>query len=1029
MSNVRTAQLFSGQLPFEHIRSDFAVMIQVMRGARPSKPSASIEVGFTDDLWDIMQRGWAETPSDRPSLAEFWQVIAPGEITLREHQTVTLLRQALDLLPPGHRDCSNLLDSLADTLWTRFERLGDFVLLAEIIGLHRQALDLRPPGHLDRGISLNNLAAALQTQFDGLGEIDLLEEAVDLHRQALYLRPPGHPDRSSSLNNLASALNTRFEERGDLDVLKEAIELHRQALDLRPPAHPHRSDTLSNLANTLQTLCEQLGDFDSLSEAVQLHREALALRPPGHPDRSDSLNNLASALSTRFVQLGDLDLLTEAIVLHREALELRPPGHPHRSDTLSNLASAFNIRFEQLGDFDSLTEAVDMLRQALDLLQPGHPSRSGLLDHLANALHAQFEQMGDIHVLAEAIVLHRQALGLRLHGHPRRSDTLTNLARALSTRFEQLGDPESLSEAVEILRQALDLLPPGHHGRSGALNNLANALQTRFEQLRDFDLLAEACDLHRHALGLRPPGHPDRPRSLNNLATALHAVSMQTGDHAPLTEAVELLRHALELCPHSHPQRPTSLANLGIILAAYPSHRLLAHNLNERLHLAREGLRLCAGGYHLRMWFLISIAECLLEPGLPFFDFADGIRYVLEGLQDRALPTRKSLRFAVHALRTVEVAQQFMIRYAGDVIQPHDDSMVLQVYRLVLQLFPRAASLAHDHAGRLRELSGADPMSRNAATRAIIMNRGQEAIELLEEGRGLFWAQAHQLRNQDLDLVPDQDAQELRRLFKILEAGDMRNNSMSSMQREQLDEDRRRVVEAAEALIADIRSRPGMSRFLLPPMFSSLVQSMPETGFVIVLVASSLGHRALVLSRTQDQTVSLELFPPKGGFASVSVRGSLPRGGESAVLSAENTNVSRGIRISKGTRDSLGDTLAQLWMSIVKPVIDVLGLKVCSYIVLASHILTWMSRLPQALTVPASGGVSLASLPSFPYMLPAFLEVAITLRWWGPVTTSCRPILPPFQHSAGVALNGVRSLAAKLLVFWRHAEAHPIIRH
>jgi hypothetical protein len=50
-------------------------MVNVLNGARPSKPSATTEIGFTDDVWDLIQRGWAKEPSDRPMLSEFLEFI------------------------------------------------------------------------------------------------------------------------------------------------------------------------------------------------------------------------------------------------------------------------------------------------------------------------------------------------------------------------------------------------------------------------------------------------------------------------------------------------------------------------------------------------------------------------------------------------------------------------------------------------------------------------------------------------------------------------------------------------------------------------------------------------------------------------------------------------------------------------------------------------------------------------------------------------------------------------------------------
>jgi hypothetical protein len=56
---------------------------------------------------------------------------------------------------------------------------------------------------------------------------------------------------------------------------------------------------------------------------------------------------------------------------------------------------------------------------------------------------------------------------------------------------------------------------------------------------------------------------------------------------------------------------------------------------------------------------------------------------------------------------------------------------------------------------------------------------------------------------------------------------------MSAVHRERRAEECRRLSDAAETLIADVRSRPDMGRFLLPPAFNSLMQYLPETaGFV-----------------------------------------------------------------------------------------------------------------------------------------------------------------------------------------------------
>jgi tetratricopeptide (TPR) repeat protein len=649
--------------------------------------------------------------------------------------------------------------------------------------------------------------------------------------------------------------------------------------------------------------------FDSYDSQVSMDtpskaRQALRLHPSGDSDRAAFLTDQGDKSRARFHQHGDLDSLAEAIELFHEALRLRPAGHRDRSLSLERLGNMLHARFQHMGNLDSLAEAIELHRQALDLRPPGHPDRSMSLNNLANALQTRFEQLGDLDALAEAVELHRQALALRPQGHPNRSSSLGNLASALQTRFRQLGDMDALAEAVELHRQALDLRPPGHRDRSISLNNLAIALEARFQQLDDMDALAEAVELHRQALDLRPPGHPDRLLSLRNLAGAL-------------CEQSRAASSVSEEC-----------------VATFTIPRCVAA-LDEALSLYTEGLRFCPRGHPQRIELLFDTGLCIIRPRTHIHNFADGIRYILDALQDPASSAQKAVRYSTWALPLLETGYQFSIEQTNTV-QPsqhqyHD--LLLEAYILVIPLLPRAASFGLDYAERLRVLSRAQAISRNAATRAIAAGRDTEAVEMLEEGRGVFWFQALRLRTTELDRLPIQDAQELRRIFQILETGSVRDESMSKVQREQHIEQRRRLSNVAEALITDIRSRPGMSRFLLPPAFSSLVQSLPDSGFVILLVASDLGHRALVLDRANGNTASLELVPPEGGFFSDSVKVTLPRDADSK-CSTQYANVSRPFGVSGRTKrtptDPFNRTLAQLWTLIVKPVIEVLGLKVCS---------------------------------------------------------------------------------------------------
>jgi hypothetical protein len=64
-------QLFTLETPFPRIAHDTAVLLKVRDGGRPYKPSGLERVGFSEDLWDAMQRGWSADTRARPPLSAF----------------------------------------------------------------------------------------------------------------------------------------------------------------------------------------------------------------------------------------------------------------------------------------------------------------------------------------------------------------------------------------------------------------------------------------------------------------------------------------------------------------------------------------------------------------------------------------------------------------------------------------------------------------------------------------------------------------------------------------------------------------------------------------------------------------------------------------------------------------------------------------------------------------------------------------------------------------------------------------------
>ncbi|KAF9651282.1 kinase-like protein, partial [Thelephora ganbajun] len=63
-----TIEVFTGLIPFHSYQRDPVVIKNIMLGERPKRPSRATELGLTDGLWDLIQSGWAQNASERPSV-------------------------------------------------------------------------------------------------------------------------------------------------------------------------------------------------------------------------------------------------------------------------------------------------------------------------------------------------------------------------------------------------------------------------------------------------------------------------------------------------------------------------------------------------------------------------------------------------------------------------------------------------------------------------------------------------------------------------------------------------------------------------------------------------------------------------------------------------------------------------------------------------------------------------------------------------------------------------------------------------
>lgn len=61
-------QVLCGTVPFGNLARSFAVVAVIMKGTRPKKPEDAASLGFTDGLWEIVERCWLIDKRARPTL-------------------------------------------------------------------------------------------------------------------------------------------------------------------------------------------------------------------------------------------------------------------------------------------------------------------------------------------------------------------------------------------------------------------------------------------------------------------------------------------------------------------------------------------------------------------------------------------------------------------------------------------------------------------------------------------------------------------------------------------------------------------------------------------------------------------------------------------------------------------------------------------------------------------------------------------------------------------------------------------------
>lgn len=281
-----------------------------------------------------------------------------------------------------------------------------------------------------------------------------------------------------------------------------------------------------------------------------------------------------------------------------------------------------------------------------------------------------------------------------------------------------------------------------------------------------------------------------------------------------------------------------------------------------------------------------------------------------------------------------------------------------------MEILPQFASLGLDVRDRHRTLVRmTSDIANNAAACAIRYGAVAKAVEFLERGRSVFWRQATQLKSPMgtlLDSSPElanrlaELAQELNISgFRTQGQGDSKAR-LAFLARE--GPKRRALADEWDILVEKARSVEGCEEFLRPPQYAQLIKAT-ATSTVVMLSATAETCHAIILDSEVSTPRSLALLSMTNSRAAQltsKLQTTLNRANR---LSRQVIEIERYSNIALRFRDQSEEAaftrlLAILWTDIVKPILDFMGLQVCSArtnylssVLVSNHIHSYRNRL------------------------------------------------------------------------------------
>ncbi|TCC62224.1 CHAT domain-containing protein [Kribbella pittospori] len=572
----------------------------------------------------------------------------------------------------------------------------------------------------------------------------------------------------------------------------------------------------------------------------------------------------------RYFVTGDVAALDQAVDQHRNAVKTTARQARHLTHVVALLGS-LKARYERARHLNDLEDLIDTARESVASGIGGRTQRGLVQALLSTALRLRYDHVGAVVDLNAAREASAESIRLVPFGSRHFPFCSSELARCFQSEYERTQHLESLDLAIAQVRQSLKSVRRGA-GRPVDLTMLCVLLAERGRQTEQLGDLDEAVEAGRKALTSTAPTDRLFLPCQNNLAIALrtrfdlrgrvagavtanngYEVRTRVGD---LDEAIRLAHRAAQLVAADAPQRADHRLNLALALYAKHQYGLQRHEDRE----------------HDLHWALEAARDAATHPSA-----------------DLVTRIRAGLTWSEIAASTGGYAE------------------AVTAFEHVIELLPRVAP------GELRRYEQEDRLGRwagiasDAAACALEVGRYEQALALLEQGRGVLLSRELVVRA-DLTALRAANpslATEFEELRPTFDATPMASTDDRSRRA------RRQRDERWEELVQRIRSEPGFEDFARPPSVERILEQGSK-GPVVYLNVSRYRSDAIIVQPDGLSTWPLRVTP------------------DDAI--EQNRRLQLALRpgdlIDPDRQEVVHDVLAWLWDRVAEPVLDAAGIPV-----------------------------------------------------------------------------------------------------